>query len=67
MKILRLSKLTIDLKIIVAVEEDLMMGDGRLTTVIHHTNGLPFQLYSDNPNYKNDKAKLMTALVDNQE
>lgn len=70
MKILRLSKLTIDLNIIVAVEEDLEMADGRKTTVIYHNipnSGTPFQLYSDNPDYAKDKAKLMTALVDNRE
>lgn len=67
MKILKLSKLMIDLNVIAAVE-DLVMGDGRLTTVIHQNTGAgAFQLYSDNPKYEEDKAKLMTALVDNRE
>jgi hypothetical protein len=70
MKLLQLSRLTIDLNIIVAVEEDKDMVDGRKTTLIYHNlpnTGMPFQLYSDNPNYEKDKAKLMTALVNNRE
>jgi hypothetical protein len=70
MKILHLSKLIIDINIIVAIEEDLDMSDGRKTTVIHHNlpnTEMPFQLYSDNLDYEKDKVKLITALVDNRE
>lgn len=68
MKMLQLSKLTIDQDKILAVEEDLEMADGHKTTVIHINipNVAPFQLYSSSPSYERDKAKLIAAIVNHQ-
>ena len=66
MKFLELSRLTIEFQTIFAVEWDLSMHDGRKTTVIYsNLPGVsPFQIYSDNPKYEDDKALLMTALAE---
>ena len=68
MKFLHLSQLSMDSEAIVAVRWDLLMTNGCRTTVIYHD--IPrlsvVQLYSDNPKYEEDKAKLMTALSDEQ-
>lgn len=61
MKLLHLSKIKIDVQKIAAIEPDLLMADGRRTTVIYIPGLSVFQLYSDDPNYEEDKAKLLAA------